>query len=58
MPAIKLSPQETARRLAAHKVALKDNIAKRKRDVEVFKERLAMAEQDVQDWTKELEELK
>ena len=58
MPAIKLAPQEQARRSALHKSALEGNILKRKRDIETFKARLAMAEQDLQDWTKELEELK
>lgn len=58
MPAIKLSPEESARRRALHKSALERNIKKRQNDVETFKARLAMAEQDVKDWTRELEELK
>jgi hypothetical protein len=58
MPAIKLSPQETTRRAEIHKAALEGNITKRKNDIEKFKARLAMAEQDMQDWTKELEGLK
>jgi len=58
MPAIKLSSQETSRRAELHKAALEGNITKRKNDIEKFKARLAMAEQDVNDWTKELEELK